>query len=77
VLTSKDLTADERSQLTGKVERILQKGAYSREALLKEVKEIVSLCAKKKESTGPESGSSCAETTELTVSAPSLADVEE
>jgi PAS domain S-box-containing protein len=48
VLTSKDLTPDERSQLTGNVERILQKGAYSREALLSEVKSIVALCAKKK-----------------------------
>jgi PAS domain S-box-containing protein len=48
VLTSKDLTPDERSQLTGNVERILQKGAYSRQALLSEVKSIVALCAKKK-----------------------------
>jgi PAS domain S-box-containing protein len=48
VLTSKDLTPDERAQLTGNVERILQKGAYSREALLSEVKNIVALCAKKK-----------------------------
>ncbi len=48
VLTSKDLTPDERSQLTGNVERIMQKGAYSREALLSEVKSIVALCAKKK-----------------------------
>ena len=48
VLTSKDLTPVERGLLTGKVERILQKGAYSREALLSEVKEIVMLCARKK-----------------------------
>jgi PAS domain S-box-containing protein len=48
VLTSKDLTPDERGQLTGNVERVLQKGAYSREALLSEVKSIVTLCAKKK-----------------------------
>jgi PAS domain S-box-containing protein len=48
VLTSKDLTPDERGQLTGNVERVLQKGAYSREALLSEVKNIVALCAKKK-----------------------------
>ena len=45
VLTSKDLTPDERSTLSGKVERILQKGAYSREALLVEVRKIVSECA--------------------------------
>ncbi len=48
VLTSKDLTPDERAQLTGNVQRIMQKGAYSREALLNEVKSIVALCAKKK-----------------------------
>jgi CheY-like chemotaxis protein len=48
VLTSTDLTPDERGQLTGNVERVLQKGAYSREALLSEVKNIVALCAKKK-----------------------------
>ena len=47
VLTSKDLTPEERSQLTGKVEKILQKGAYSRTALLREVKQIVALCARK------------------------------
>jgi CheY-like chemotaxis protein len=50
VLTSKDLTPDERSQLTGNVDRILQKGAYSREALVNEVKSIVALCAAKKRS---------------------------
>ncbi len=45
VLTSKDLAPDERAMLTGKVEKILQKGAYSREALLKEIKRIVERCA--------------------------------
>ena len=48
VLTSKDLTPEERSLLSGKVERILQKGMYSREALLKEVKKIVDGCAQKR-----------------------------
>ena len=47
VLTSKDLTPDERKTLSGKVERILQKGAYSREALLGEVRKIVAQCAGK------------------------------
>jgi len=45
VLTSKDLSAEERALLSGKVERILQKGTYSRDALLREVKKIVSHCA--------------------------------
>jgi PAS domain S-box-containing protein len=45
VLTSKDLAPDERAMLTGKVERILQKGEYSRDALLREVRKIVAQCA--------------------------------
>jgi signal transduction histidine kinase/CheY-like chemotaxis protein/CHASE3 domain sensor protein len=44
VLTSKDLTAEERQRLTGKVEKILQKGAYSRDKLLAEVKKEVARC---------------------------------
>jgi CheY-like chemotaxis protein len=44
VLTSKDLEPQEQLRLQGKVERILQKGAYSREALLREVKGIVAQC---------------------------------
>ena len=43
VLTSKDLSAEERSRLTGNVERILQKGAYSRDTLLHEVRKTVAL----------------------------------
>ncbi len=57
VLTSKDLTPAERSRLTGSVEKILQKGAYSREALLNEVKQLVTLCTsdelKKSNKEGP------------------------
>jgi PAS domain S-box-containing protein len=44
VLTSKDLSPEERTQLTGNVERILQKGEYNREALLREVRQVVALC---------------------------------
>jgi PAS domain S-box-containing protein len=44
VLTSKDLSPEERALLSGKVERILQKGTYSRDALLREVKKIVTQC---------------------------------
>ena len=40
VLTSKDLTPEERATLTGQVERVVQKGTYSREALLREVRKI-------------------------------------
>jgi CheY-like chemotaxis protein len=41
ILTSKDLTPEERRRLSGNVERILQKGAYSRAELLREVRRVV------------------------------------
>ncbi|MDQ6911345.1 MAG: response regulator [Verrucomicrobiota bacterium] len=45
VMTAKDLTAKERRRLTGSVETILQKAGDSREALLKQVRDLVSNCA--------------------------------
>jgi len=45
VLTSKDLSSEERTRLTGNVERILLKGEYGREALLREVRRVVSQLA--------------------------------
>jgi hypothetical protein len=41
VVTAKDLTAEERLRLTGSVERILSKGALSRDALLADVRALV------------------------------------
>jgi signal transduction histidine kinase/CheY-like chemotaxis protein len=41
ILTAKDLTVEDRQQLKGNVERILQKGDYNREQLLSEVRELV------------------------------------
>ena len=41
VVTAKDLTLAERMRLNGGVERVLQKGAYTREALLAEVRDLV------------------------------------
>jgi signal transduction histidine kinase/DNA-binding response OmpR family regulator len=41
VVTAKDLTPDDRRLLNGYVEQILQKGAYSQEALLYEVRRLV------------------------------------
>ncbi|HEY9815424.1 MAG TPA: PAS domain-containing protein [Candidatus Obscuribacterales bacterium] len=41
VVTAMDLSLDERDRLTGRVENILQKGAYSRDQLLKEVQRLV------------------------------------
>jgi GAF domain-containing protein/DNA-binding response OmpR family regulator/anti-sigma regulatory factor (Ser/Thr protein kinase) len=41
VITAKDLSRADRERLNGYVERILQKGAYGREQLLAEVRELV------------------------------------
>ena len=41
VVTAKNLTAEDHSRLNGYVEKILQKGAYSREALLAEIRDLV------------------------------------
>jgi CheY-like chemotaxis protein len=41
VLTSKDITPDDRRRLTGSVELILQKGAASRETILTEIRSLL------------------------------------
>ena len=41
VVTARELTAEDRRRLNGSVERILQKGAYSREELLQTVRKLV------------------------------------
>jgi CheY-like chemotaxis protein len=41
VLTSKDITPDDRRRLTGSVELILQKGAVSRETILTEIRSLL------------------------------------
>lgn len=41
VITAMDLSATDRLRLTGSVEQILQKGAYHRDQLLREVKDLV------------------------------------
>jgi signal transduction histidine kinase/DNA-binding response OmpR family regulator len=41
IVTAKHLTAEEHQRLNGNVERILQKGAFDREGLLKEVHNLV------------------------------------
>jgi CheY-like chemotaxis protein len=46
VLTAKDLTEEERRRLNGGVERIVQKAHYTRDALLAEVRQLVSARAK-------------------------------
>jgi GAF domain-containing protein/CheY-like chemotaxis protein len=44
VVTAKELTAEDRQRLNGYVERILQKGAYTRDTLLAEVRDLVAAC---------------------------------
>lgn len=44
VITAMDLTAEDHLRLNGYVTQILQKGAYSREALLQEVRDLVAVC---------------------------------
>jgi signal transduction histidine kinase/CheY-like chemotaxis protein len=41
VVTAKELSAEDRQRLNGSVEKILQKGAYSREELIREVRDLV------------------------------------
>jgi GAF domain-containing protein/CheY-like chemotaxis protein len=44
VVTAKELTAEDRQRLNGYVERVLEKGAYSRDTLLAEVRDLVAAC---------------------------------
>jgi signal transduction histidine kinase/DNA-binding response OmpR family regulator len=48
VVTAKELTNEDRLRLNGHVEKVLQKGAYSREALLAEVRDMVALSLREK-----------------------------
>jgi PAS domain S-box-containing protein len=41
VLTSRDITAEDRFRLNGNVERVIQKGAFNRDELLAEIKRII------------------------------------
>ncbi|QTA86632.1 response regulator [Desulfonema magnum] len=41
VITAKDITREERQQLNGYVHKILQKGVYTRETLLREVRDLI------------------------------------
>jgi signal transduction histidine kinase/CheY-like chemotaxis protein len=44
VVTAMDLTPDDRRRLNGYVEEILHKGVYSRERLLREIRDLVAAC---------------------------------
>ena len=43
VVSAKDLTSEDRQRLQGHVLKILQKGDFSRDALLREVRQTVQL----------------------------------
>jgi len=51
VITAKDLTLEDRLQLNGRVENILQKGAYTQDSLLAEIRELMVVQANTEEST--------------------------
>lgn len=55
VITAMELTATEREQLNGYVKQVLQKGAYSREQLLQEVRELVETCTRSSSHSGDHS----------------------
>jgi CheY-like chemotaxis protein len=40
IVTAKDLTAEDRARLNGFVETVLQKGGYTREQLLREIRDL-------------------------------------
>ena len=51
VLTAKDLTAEDRERLNGRVERVLQKGAYTADVLLADVRRLVDASLRRRRET--------------------------
>ena len=52
VLTAMDLTDEDRRRLNGEVERVIQKGAYGREELLREVGRLLAASIERQEARG-------------------------
>jgi CheY-like chemotaxis protein len=52
VITAKDLTREDRERLNGYVEKVLQKGAYGRDELLAEVRDLVAQSIARRRSRG-------------------------
>jgi CheY-like chemotaxis protein len=48
VITAKDITVEDRLRLSGYVEKILEKGNYSRDELLRTVREMVELSVRER-----------------------------
>jgi GAF domain-containing protein/CheY-like chemotaxis protein len=58
VLTAKDLSAEDRRRLNGQVERIVQKGGFTRDSLLAEVRDMMTaLVARRRARPGPDAAS--------------------
>ncbi len=49
VITAKDISQEDRLRLNGRVQKILQKGAYTKEALLNEVRDLVKSSIRQKQ----------------------------
>jgi PAS domain S-box-containing protein len=75
VMTSKDLSSEEHAWLAGKVERIVQKGSYTREALLAEVKSITAQAIRPHTSATAAAVAARADAGRPTMTGPSPADV--
>jgi len=52
VVTGKEMSEDDRARLNGGVERILQKGASTRESLLREVRDMMTACIERRGGAG-------------------------
>jgi CheY-like chemotaxis protein/anti-sigma regulatory factor (Ser/Thr protein kinase) len=52
VLTAMDLTDVDRRRLNGEVERVMQKGAYDRDELLREVSHVLAACIERQQARG-------------------------
>ncbi len=53
VITAKDITVADRLRLSGYVEKILEKGAYDRDELLREIKDMVQRCVRERSALKP------------------------
>ena len=52
VVTGKEISDEDHARLNGGVERILQKGTYTRESLLREVRDLVTACVARRRGAG-------------------------
>jgi CheY-like chemotaxis protein len=67
VITAKELTTEDHQKLNGSVEKVLQKGAYSREDLIGEVRDLVTASLRSKSAVTKEISEAEARATRQTV----------